>query len=497
MKQATKRILGLVMAVGVGVLSGCASVVNPVTGQKERTVMTEQDEIAEGKAADAEVQTEYGVYNNPALQAYVNQIGQDLAKQSHRGNLQWKFTVLDSPEINAFALPGGYVYITRGLMAYLNSEVELAGVLGHEIGHVTARHASQRATRGAWAQAGSVAAAILGAVAESRGVSGAGDLAGQVGQSVASGYILSYGRDQELQADRLGAEYLSRISRDPGAMFTVLSVLKQNEVFTEDQMRAAGKQVNKMPPYLSSHPTNDQRLQEITKAAAQFRSPSGQYADAGRARYLQAINGMTFGDSKEQGMVRGRNFYHEGLGFTMQVPAGWEFQNGAAQLLAISGDGQAAVVMVPSNTRGDLEAAIRQLKPDSGRADRLNINGLPALHFNGSLQGKPLEVTAISLGNSDYLMRAAAQQGANPQAYLRDQQAIINSFRQMNASDAARARPYTLRTVTMPGVGFQGLAQEVTRTAPDLKNAEGQVRLLNQAYPQGNAAPGQVVKTIQ
>jgi predicted Zn-dependent protease len=498
MQQKTKKWLGALVATAALVATGCATVQNPVTGRQERTVMDEAAEIRAGQEADQQVREEYGVYENAALQAYVNEVGQKLAAQSHRANLKWSFTVVDSPEINAFALPGGYVYITRGLMAYLNSEAELAGVLGHEIGHVTARHASQRATRAQTAGIGVLAASVLGAVLESRyGVGGLGEMAQQGAGAIAQTNILSYGREQELQSDELGAEYLHRTRQDPSIMYNVLNVLKQNDVFTADQQRAAGKQVNRMPTYLSSHPSNEQRLQEITRIAAKYKSQNVPYADPGRQRYLQAINGMTFGDSKTQGMVRGNVFYHEGLGFVMAAPAGWEIQNGAQQLLFVSRDSQAAVVMVPSNTRGDLDAAIRQLKPDSGRVDRLTINGLPAVYFNGTSGGKPLEVTAVSLRGTDYLMRPLAKQGANPQAYFRDQQAVINSFRPFTANDAGRARVYTLRTTAMPQQGFRQLAQDVSRSAPDVSNPEGQVRLLNQAYPQGNAAPGSVVKTVQ
>ena len=155
-------------------LAGCGTtVVNPVTGRQERTVMDEAAEVAEGRKAHEQVLAEYGVYANPALQAYVNAVGQKLAAQSHRSQLKWTFTVLDSPEVNAFALPGGYVYITRGIMAYLDSEAELAGVIGHEIGHVTARHGAQRATRQQSAGLGVLAATVLGAVLEGAGVGGA------------------------------------------------------------------------------------------------------------------------------------------------------------------------------------------------------------------------------------------------------------------------------------------------------------------------------------
>ena len=159
-------------------LAACGSQVeNPVTGKLERSVMTEAQEIEVGRKEHQAILQEMPAHANTKVQAYVNTLGQKLARQSHRSKLQWTFTVLDSPDINAFALPGGYVYVTRGLMAYMESEADLAGVIGHEIGHVTARHGAQRATRQQNAGLGVFAATILGAVLEWQGVSGAGQAA--------------------------------------------------------------------------------------------------------------------------------------------------------------------------------------------------------------------------------------------------------------------------------------------------------------------------------
>src|SRR3990167_1418306 len=234
-------------------LASCGStVVNPVSGQAERTVMDERAEVEEGAKGHQQVLQEYGVYNNPAVQAYVNALGQRLAAQSHRAQLQWHFTVLDTPMINAFALPGGYVYVTRGLMAYMDSEADLAGVIGHEIGHVTARHGAQRATSQQNAGIGVLAASVLGAVLESQGITGAGKMAGQVSQTVAAGYVASYGRDQELQADALGAEYLARNRLDPRNMIDVIKVLKDQERFAADQAQAQGRSVPAQGGWLAS-----------------------------------------------------------------------------------------------------------------------------------------------------------------------------------------------------------------------------------------------------
>lgn len=286
------------LALAVALLAGCAMVDNPVTGLRERTVMDESSEIAQGKEANEQVLAEYGAYQNPKLQAYVNELGQRLARNSHRTQLEWHFMVLDSPEINAFALPGGYVYVTRGIMAYMESEADLAGVIGHEIGHVTARHASQRATRQQTAGLGVLAASILGAVLESQGISGAGQLASDLSQSVAAGYIASYSREQESQADALGAEYLARTGYNPKRMVDVIEALKDQERFASDTARAAGQTPRQPGGWLSSHPSNDQRLRDIVQIADQY---GGTYGDDGRARYLPAINGMAFGEGREQG----------------------------------------------------------------------------------------------------------------------------------------------------------------------------------------------------
>jgi len=233
--------------------------------------MDEAQEIALGRKEHQAVLQEMPPYADAQVQAYVNALGQKLARQSHRSELQWTFTVLDSPDINAFALPGGYIYVTRGIMAYMESEADLAGVIGHEIGHVTARHGAQRATRQQTAGLGVIAATVLGAVLESQGVSGAGRVAGEVSQVAAAGYIASYGRDQELQADSLGAEYLARNQYSPSHMVDVIRVLTSHEQYTADQARAQGGNTPAGGGWLASHPSNEQRLQAITALAAKYR----------------------------------------------------------------------------------------------------------------------------------------------------------------------------------------------------------------------------------
>ena len=277
-----------VWTLALALLSGCGTqMVNPVTGKAERSVMDERSELAEGKKAHAEVLKEYGIYPDPKLQAYVNSVGQKLASHSHRASITWTFTVLDSPEVNAFALPGGYVYITRGILAYMESEADMAGVIGHEIGHVTARHGAQRATRQQTAGLGVLAATVLGAVLESKvGVSGGTEMFGQMAQGVAAGYVAKYSREQELQADSLGAEYLARSNYDPRNMIDVIRVLKLQEAFAIEEARAEGRPAPEGANWLSSHPSNDQRLQQISQNAAKYQ---GSYASDGAQRFPRGL----------------------------------------------------------------------------------------------------------------------------------------------------------------------------------------------------------------
>ena len=496
-KRSALVVSGLVLA---GSMVGCGSTsVNPVTGQAERSVMSEAAEIAEGKKSHAQVLQEYGVLKNPRVQAYVNDIGQRLAKQSQRANLQWTFTVLDSPEINAFALPGGYVYITRGIMVYLDSEADLAGVIGHEIGHVTARHGAQRATRQQDAGLGVLAASIFGAILESQGVGGAGRVASDLSQTVAAGYIARYGRDQELQADGLGAEYLSRIRFDPRNMVDVINTLKNQERFAADLARSQGRPVPEQNSWLASHPSNDQRLDAITKLAAQYRTTAA-YNDEGRARYQQILEGVAFGESAEQGLTRGRNFYHSGLGFALTAADGWRIQNEPDQIMLINSTGDAGLIvkMAPPDAGKTHDEIIRKLiNPSTGRAERVQINGLAATRFSGTVAGKngQAQSTELTLINSPqgavFLFIHAAKDASALQRSRAQMLETENTFRALTAADKAAAKPWLLRTTAMPRGGFAELA----RSSP-LTNPEQQLRLINGVYPAGDIKPGALVKVV-
>ena len=274
-----KTIISGLIAASLIALTGCST--NPVSGKSDFTLINQDQELAMGAEGHKSIMKEKKRYNNANLQAYVNDIGQQLARQSHRSDIRYTFTVLDDPTVNAFALPGGYIYVTTGLMAYLNSEGELAGVLGHEIGHVTAKHGVKQQS------AGAVGAILQSVLADQAGAT-AGKGFGQLGQALLSGY----GRDHELQADKLGAEYLARVGYDPENMIEVVSVLKAQEEFDKYQANKEGRKVQSYHGVFSSHPDNDTRRKEVIRQANRFKTQTTK--DAGHDRYLKQIEGLSF-----------------------------------------------------------------------------------------------------------------------------------------------------------------------------------------------------------
>ena len=480
--RALRLIAGLLC---LGLLANCA--VNPVTGRQNFVMMSESEEVRTGQKADADVRKEYGVYDNPELQRYVNDIGQRLAKVSHRGNLEYHFTVVDSPEINAFALPGGYIYITRGIMAYLNSEAELAAVLGHEIGHVTARHSVQQYSANMAANIGITLGSIL--VPELRGT-GASDLLNLLGNALLSGY----GRDHELEADRLGAEYLARAGYDPQAMVKVIGVLKNQELFDAEVAKEEGREPMRYHGVFASHPDNDTRLKEVVGEANRLTQPG---ADSRQAAYLAQINGLVFGDSPSQGIVRDHRFLHEGLGFGLEFPAGWKIRNSADKVLALSpeNDGQIELLLAGPARGTPVDFLRRNLRLDAGNElDTAPINGLPAAVMSGMRQGRPVKVGAIHFHDQAYILLGTAKSAT---AYNRHRQAMastIGSFHSLLESERKLAKADHIRTRSArKGETFTQLAQH----SPLGKHAESYLRLMNHAYPSGELQAGQTIKTIE
>ncbi|MBT8765677.1 M48 family metalloprotease [Metapseudomonas boanensis] len=468
-------------------LVGCA--VNPATGRTNFVMMSEQQELDLGHRYSQEIARQYPRYADEKLQTYVQQVGQRVARHSHRSNLDYRFTVVDSPDINAFAVPGGYIYIHRGLLAYLNSEAELAAVLGHEVGHVTARHSVQQ-------QSQSTAWNIFGqAVAIGTGVGAAGDLTNVLGTA----FVRGYGRDMELEADGLGAQYLERSGYDPQAMIEVVKVLKNQEDFARDQAKRKGQ----APPpsgyhgIFDSHPDNDTRLQQVVGPA---KALVGGNQLVNRETFLKQLEGLPFGDSAETGVRRGQQFYHAELGFTLRFPEGWGVVNRPDALITHSADQQAFIAMTLAGPKPSVPPAefLRQKAAGQRLAmeEPLQQEGLQG--HAAVLPGSPARrVAVIYKEGKAYLFVGAIRGRASLESQDANFMAVIKSFRPLRKDELALAQPLRLHLIQVQA--GQSIASIVRDSGlPGEKvDLENRIRLLNNLYPIGEPRPGDWLKVVR
>lgn len=477
------RIANLVW-VGAFLLTaqGCAT--NPVTGKNE-LALSESWELSAGAKYHQQILQQYQVYEDPKLQAYVNEIGQKLAAKSHRPDLNFTFTLLDSPQVNAFALPGGYVYVTRGILAYMNAESHLAGVIGHEIGHVTARHGAQRAAQQQIAGVASAAVAIG---------TGNSDLT-QLSQILGGALMSGYGRKQELQSDSLGAEYIAKNNYDPEDMIGVIGILKNQELFAIEKAKSAGKQPQPYHGLFASHPRNDLRLQQVIAAAKQFRDSSQPVPDNGK--FLRLSDGLTFGDNQSQGIIRGNKLYHESLDLFMAFPQDWKLINQATELIGIAPDSSQKISMrMGPSTKG--LSAERYLSSNfqsfrDGRkvptAEDQAYAGVATISDEKSGKSQNVRVSAIYRDNQAFLLLGQGDATLPNQAFFD----VVKSVRRLKANEKELARSHKIRVLkAKPGDTFAKYAAQSSLS----EYAEEQLRLINNMYPSGEPIPGQQIKIV-
>jgi predicted Zn-dependent protease len=465
-------------------LVGCAT--NPATGRTDFVMMSEQQEIAMGRNYAQEIARQYPRYSDEKLQAYVQQVGERVARNSHRSNLAYSFTVIDTPDINAFAIPGGHIYIHRGLMAYLGSEAELAAVLGHEVGHVTARHSvRQQSQSTAWGLFGQ-------AVAIGTGVSAAGDLTNVLG----SAFVRGYGRDMELEADGFGAQYLARSSYDPQAMIEVVKVLKNQEDFAREEAQAKGKEV---PPagyhgLFDTHPDNDTRLRQVVASATPLVNGQG---DTGRDAYLKMIDGMPFGDSAEAGVRRGQHFYHVGLDFTLAFPQGWELINRPDSLVIHRGDEQAFMVMKLETLgeKTDSRAYVRKRIGDLSLSGEQSFRQSGLDVTTGVVRGSDAKRVAVIVRERDAFLVVGAVSGRTSLASADDQfMEVVRGIRPLQAEERKLGEPWRLHLVRyQAGQSLEEISRQMGGEGDKLKR----LRLLNGLYPTGQPLPGDWLKVVR
>lgn len=432
--------------------------VNPATGRRELVLMSPEREAQLGAAAARQVAEQMGLVEAPGLVAYVQTLGARVAEASPRRDVPYRFHVVDMHEANAFALPGGYIYVSRGLLALTNSEDELANVIAHEVAHVAARHAAQRETSalgvGVLSALGTIAAAALGGADAARTV-------GELGQVAGAGLIASYGRDQEREADRLGQQMAAVSGWDPGAMATFLRTLE-----SETRLRTGA---SRRPTFLDSHPATPERIVNASTTAGTLAVARRAPVAAGVSDFLRRLEGTIVGPDPAHGIFREDRFLHRDLDFTLQFPAQWAAQNAPSVVAALSPQRDALIRLELGGRGTDLRRAAAELEAQAGvrleQVQELRIGALPALHAVAVARNEQgtvaLDLTWIA--HRDLIFRLSGMTGeGSASSYVPVFAATARSFRPLGATE--RASIHTLRLGLASSRAGETLAAFSTRT---------------------------------
>lgn len=484
MARAARQTIGfpsgrrrLSWALAGGLLAACS--MNPATGQKELNLVSESQEIAMGLQAAQQVAVQTGSYDDTLTQGYVSRLGLELAAQSERPQLPWKFTVVDDRQVNAFALPGGFIYVTRGILASMNSEAELAGVLGHEIGHVTARHSATQMSRAQLAQLGLGLGTVLRP-----------DMAKYAGV-VSTGMqllFLKYTRDDETQADMLGFRYSLRSGYDPHAMLNLFTMLEGVEA-------SSGQE--RLPAWAVTHPFPENRL-----AHTQHMLDSARTSYAGltwnRASYVRQLDGMVYGDDPRQGYFDGQSFFHPELKFQLTFPAGWQTNNGFSAVTGLA-KGQDGLLQLELGSAEpiatQLKAFLAQDAVTPGPTNSTAINGLPAAsaQFTAQLDQGVAQgyITILQYGGRTYRMMALAT-SAQASAYGSAMRNWIGSFRPLTDPARLNVRPARIKIIQL---GAPMSVSAFYAKYPSVVPVE-QVALINGVPVDGTFPANQLVKQV-
>jgi len=477
-----------ILVVLIAVISGCA--VNPVTGKRDFVLMSEPEELALGRSHSQQVMKEYRAYPNASLQRYIQSVGDRLAKVGHRKNLFYRFTLLDSAEVNAFALPGGYIYITRGLLAYLNSEAELAAVLGHELGHVTARHSVRQHSL-------STTANIIGGLVTA--ASGVREV-GQLSQLLGTGIVKGYGREHELEADGLGVEYLVKAGYPASAMRKVISILKNQELFDKQLAREQGREPQAYHGVFASHPDNDTRLQEVLNRTV---DNAGVTLPRQDARFLKRLVGLTYADSEQDGVIKGSTFYHTELNFKINFPNSWLIKNKQNSVVATSRSND-AFFQLSMEDRSQKTSPSQFLKTKLGTVTVLSE--MP-LRISGKAGHSLLikaktpygfgvaRVAVVFDDKRAFLFYATVKKSREFKRFDKLFLASIRSLAKLTRADKGLAKPLSIQLMRL-GSGVSRLSSVIKRSVIP-HHAEEQIKLLNNIFSTGELKSGDLIKIVR
>jgi len=486
MRVGPRRVVAsfALLIAGLGALAalfGCA--INPVTGRRELSLVTTDQEASIGREGLGAVVSEYGIYDDPRLQAYVDSIGHRLAAVSHLPGLEWHFTLLDDPTVNAFAMPGGYIYITRGILAHLNSEAQLAGVMGHEIGHVTARHTAAQMTKQQLAGLGLGLAQAFSTTVRQYSAEA---------QQALGLLMLKYGRDDETQADELGVAYATKAGWDP----------RQIPMTYEMLGRISDKAGQRLPSYLSTHPDPGDRQARTTQLAAAAAAGKTGLAVNERS-YLKRLDGLLFGTDPRAGYVEGDGFYDPRAGIQLELPADWKRQPGRQSIVTVNAAQtavlEARVVTGAADARSPGERvqtllAAGRLSAADGRSGP--IGGYEAwsgaIVVPGDAGPQRMLLTLAKLSDTTLLQVS----GRSVSAGDAGEREIVACMRSLRGIDPAKQDPPLLRVAVTPapkrgdfksvidGFGTQGIGFDDTA-------------ILNDRFPDQDVMAGELLKVVR
>ncbi|WP_439557212.1 M48 family metalloprotease [Dyadobacter sp.] len=484
MKFQFHILLGLAAA---GLFTGCSK--NPVTGKKEIIFMSKEKEIALGAESHPSIVATMGIYDDKNLQSFINEKGKAMANISHRPDLPYQFFIVDSPVVNAFAVPGGYVYFTRGIMAHFNNEAEFAGVLGHEIGHITARHSARQQTSQIFGQVGLLAGMVL-----SETVRG---LAEQTQQALGL-LLLSYSREHETESDKIGVEYSSKIGYDAKEMADFFGTLK----------KISEKAGQTIPTFQSTHPDPGDRRNKVDKLAKQYQAEHPGKYNVNRDAYLRKIEGIIYGTDPKQGFVENNQFYHPELKFQFPVPSGWQYENSPAQFQMAAKDGKSMMLFAMAEGKSLEEAAQNVVKNYSlqvSENSKTTINGNPAIVMisqqvaqsqTGQAQAaaNAIQVASwlIQYGGNIYVIHGVAAP-ANFSGSINTFKNVAQGFKSVTDQNILNRQPERIRIKT---VQRDGSLKDALKDNNQPDNKMDELAIINGMGLSDKVTKGMLIKTL-
>jgi predicted Zn-dependent protease len=465
-------------------LLACA--VNPVTGKRQISLMSESQMESLGESSDTQIVDQYGLVDDPQLAAYIDSLGQSIIPVSHVPDERFQFRLLDDPVVNAFAVPGGYIYITRGILAYLNDQAALVGVMGHEVGHVAARHSAQQYTKQVLIGAGlSLGAALNSTVAHYA----------QLGGAAAQLLMLKYSRDDERQADRLGVEYASKLHYDTHEMADFFHTL--------DSLYGGSAG---LANWTSTHPDPGERYQTVNTLTQEWQAKLPGPFEVDRNRYLSRLEGLVFGADPRQGVVKGDQFVHPALRFRFPVPTDWQVVNMARQVQMASPQGDAAVFFGAEATEDPATAArdfAQKAEVTVGQTRSLSIGGWPAIQQRGTLsasdqQQTPLTLLSTFIKRSDHLFVFHALSASSDFDRFRSTfENVSQGFAALTDPALLNLKPVTLHIIKTPRSAPFSEQVAAYPLPEDVDLGSGGLALLNGHEPQDSIPAGTLLKVLR